>query len=504
MPTAYEKMAHLWRRAAFGARPDEIENALKQGFEATVEQLLNYDSVTEAPDVPATPITRDGTFNIRLLEIENTASWWLAVMLKTRRPLRERMVLFWHDHFATAVSKVGAPNGYKYLYWQNLLFRQYATGNFRALLKAINRDPAMLWWLDNYLNLKDSPNENYARELLEIFTLGLEAYDAGVYTEPDVQQAARAFTGWGLITRDQDPERMNEQNGPITDPAQVVLIPPATADNSQAARRHDYGDKTVFGVTRNFNGDDIVDLILDHEPQRTHAARMIGKKLFEHFAYENPEEHVIQHLAEVAKRTDFDSKALLRDLFLNVKEFYSDKALHALVKWPAYYVVSAVRLLQGAINTNGLYGGGFGGFNVPQPTTIGAMGMVLLNPPDVFGWPGREDWLTTSQLFARMNWAANFTSNRSGTPGNTGVPLDTVLATGGLGTNATAEQVVDYFISLLVQTPLAEDARQTLLRYLKKDDQGNVGSFTLDAATKDKKVRGLIHLLLSCPEAQSY
>jgi uncharacterized protein (DUF1800 family) len=504
MPTQSDKMAHLLRRAGFGARPDEIENFLKQGFTATVEQLINYDSVPEAPDIPATPVTRDGTFNIRLLEIENTVSWWLTMMLKTRRPLRERMVLFWHDHFATAVSKVGAPNGYKYLYWQNLLFRQHATSNFRTLLKAVNRDPAMLWWLDNYQNVKESPNENYARELLEIFSLGLEAYNTGVYTEPDVQQAARAFTGWGLITRDQDPELKDEQNGPLTDPAQVVLIPPNTNNNSLAAQRHDYGNKTVFGVTQNFNGDDIVDLVLDHEPQRSAAARMIGKKLFEHFAYENPEEQVIEHLAEVAKRTKFDIKALLRDLFLNVKEFYSDKAMHALVKWPVYYVVSAVRLLQGSVNPVGLYGGGFGGFNIPQPTTIGAMGMVLLNPPDVFGWPGREDWLTTSQLFARMNWANSFVTNRSTTPGNTGLPLDTVLATAGLGATASAEQVVDYFIQLLVQTPLSAAARQALIEYLKQNDNGAPGTFVLDTLTKDKKVRGLIHLLLSCPEAQSY
>lgn len=501
MPTQSEKMAHLLRRAAFGARPDEIEKFLKQGFEATVDELLNYDNTTEAPEVPLTPITRDGTFNIRLLDIESIVSWWLTVMLKTRRPLRERLVLFWHDHFATAVNKVGAPNGYKYLYWQNLLFRQSATGNFRALLKAVNRDPAMLWWLDNYLNVKESPNENYARELMEIFALGTEA---GAYSEPDVQQAARAFTGWGLLTRDQDPERKDEQNGPLLDPAQVVLIPPNTADTSLAAQRHDYGNKTVFGVTGNFNGDDIVDLILDHEPQRTAAARMLGKKLFEHFAYENPEEHVIQHLAEVLKRTNFDVKALLRDLFLNVKEFYSDRAMHALVKWPVYYVVSAVRLLQGSLSTNGLYGGGFGGFNVPAPTTIGAMGMTLLNPPDVFGWPGRADWLTTSQLFARMNWAAQFASNRSTTPGNTGIPLETVLATAGLSATATVEQVVEYFSKLLVQAPLSEASRQTLVDYLKKSDNGTLGNFTLDATTKDKKVRGLIHLLLACPEAQSY
>lgn len=504
MPTAYEKMAHLLRRAAFGARPDEIDNYLKDGFEAVVDQLLNYDSVPEPPGIPSVPITRDGTFNIRLLEIENTVSWWLQVMIQTKRPLRERMVIFWHDHFATAVNKVGAPNGYKYLYWQNLLFRQHATGNFRTMLKAVNRDPAMLWWLDNYLNVKDSPNENYARELMEIFALGSEAFTSGIYTEPDVQQAARAFTGWGLIDRRQDMELMNEQNGPITDPALVVLIPPAVSDNSIPAQRHDYGNKTVFGVNANLNGDDIVDLILDHEPQRTYAARMIGRKLFEHFAYENPEEHVVEHLAAVAKRTNFDIKSVLRDLFLNVKEFYSEKAMHALVKWPVYYVISGVRLLQGSISTGGLYGGGFGGFNVPQPTTIGAMGMVLLNPPDVFGWPGREDWLTTSQLFARMNWAASFVGNRRTVPGDTGIPIETVLQTAGLGAQSTAEQVVDYFTRLLVQTGLSAEARQALIDYLKKNDNGTLGTFTLDTTTKDKKVRGLIHLLLSSPEAQSY
>ncbi|MEP7271108.1 MAG: DUF1800 domain-containing protein [Acidobacteriota bacterium] len=504
MPTGFEKMAHLMRRTACGARPDEIENYLTEGFEAVVDRLVNYDDVPEAPNLPPTPITRDGTFNIRLLEIENTVSWWLSILLQTRRPLRERMVLFWHDHFATAVNKVGAPNGYKYLYWQNLLFRQHATGNFRTLLKAVNRDPAMLWWLDNYLNFKDSPNENYARELMEIFALGSEAFTGGIYTEPDVQQGARAFTGWGLIDRRQDMELMDEQNGPITNPALVVLIPPSTNDNSVAAQRHDYGNKTIFGVNANFNGDDVVDLILDHDPQRRYAARMIGRKLFEHFAYENPEEHIVEHLAAVAMRTNFDIKALLRDLFLNVKEFYSEKAMHALVKWPVYYVVSAVRLLQGSITTGGLYGGGFGGFNVPQPTTIGAMGMVMLNPPDVFGWPGREDWLTTSQLFARMNWASSFTSNRSTVPGNTGIPLEAVLQTAGLGAQATAEQVVDYFIDLLAQTPLGASARQGLLDYLRKNDNGSLGTFTLDAATKDKKVRGLIHLLLACPEAQTH
>lgn len=497
----YDRMAHLLRRAGFGARPDQINAYLQKGFAATVDELVNYESVPEDPGIPAQPTTGTGGFDITMLDVDDTVAWWLERMIKTRRPLQERMVIFWHDHFATAASKVNVPNGFKYLYWQNLTLRQHATGDFRALLKAINRDPAMLWWLDNYLNVVGSPNENYARELMEIFMIGLDGFFAGGYTEPDVQQAARAFTGWTFRRGNDIPNRdAGQLNGPLTDPTQAVYIPPDTPNNSPQARRHDYGEKTIFGVTRNFNGDDIVDLILDHEPQRTHAARMIGKKLFEHFAYEDPEEAVVEHMAAVALRHNFQLKPMLRDLFLNTKEFYSDKAVHALVKWPVHYVVSAVRALQATIITSGVNAGR----GQAQPYSLAAMGMMLLNPPDVFGWPGREEWVTTSQLLARNNFANALATNRSTTPGNTGIPLETVLTTGGLGANATAEQVVDYFTALLVQSPLAANVRQALVDYLKKNDAGVIGNFTLNNATIDKKVRGLIHLLLSRPEAQSF
>ncbi len=498
--TRYDKMAHLLRRAAFGARPDEINSFLRKGFEATVDELVNYENVAEDPTIPAQPTTRGGGFNIELLDIPNVMAWWYTIMLKTRRPLRERMTLFWHDHFATGISKVNAPNGLKYLYWQNLTERQHATGDFRALLKAINRDPAMLWWLDNYLNVRGSPNENYARELFEIFSLGLEAFNDNVYTEPDVQQAARAFTGWTLRRGVDRPTQPNP-NGPITDQSLVIYIPPNVSDNSQLAQRHDYTDKTVFGVMRNFNGDDIVDLILDKEPQRTYAARMLGRKLFEHFAYENPEPQVVEHLTATMLRHNFNLKPFLRDLFLNTKEFYSEKAMHALIKNPNYFAVSAVRLLQAEVAPDTLVGQGRQGAGAGNPT---AMGMRLFDPPDVFGWPGGEEWSTTSRLLARAAFGNILATNRSTTAGNRGIPMDQVLQTGGLNSNSTAEQVVDYFTSLLIQRPLAAAVRQALVDYLKKSDAGVVGNFTLNAATIDKKVRGLIHLLLSRPEAQNF
>jgi len=491
MASDYDKMAHLWRRAAFGARPDEVNTYLQQGFEATVDLLLNYDAVTEDASIPAQPLTgTPPTPDVTSMSIEDVASWWLGLMFKTKRPLREKMVIFWHDHFATSQDKVGNP---KYMYWQNQTVRNLATGNFRAILKAINRDPAMLIWLDSRLNVKTSPNENYSRELQELFSLGFENYEQGAYSEADVQQAARAFTGWGLKTDPfTDQNAKTPPNGSITDPALLIDLPPPTPDNSRAAQRHDYGNKTIYGVTQNFSGDDFVDLILDHEPQRTFAAKFIGKKLFEYFAYENPEPYVVDHLASVAKRTNFDIKAMLRDLFLNTKEFYSDKAINGLVTWPVHFMVRSTRLLQAVITMRGLNAG-----------QLQNMGQYLFFPPDVSGWVGDADWISTGRTLSRNNWANSLATNRSTTAGNTGIPIDAVLAAGGLTATSTADQVVDYFIALLVQSPVTPTIRQSLTDYLKKKDDGSIGTFTLDTSTKDKKVRGLIHLILSRAEYQN-
>jgi uncharacterized protein (DUF1800 family) len=272
----------------------------------------------------------------------------------------------------------------------------------------------------------------------------------------------------------------------------LIDLPPPAPDNTRPGQRHDYGNKTIFGVTQNFNGDDVVDLILDHEPQRTFAAKFIGKKLFEYFAYEDPEDYVVDHLASVAKRTNFDIKAVLRDLFLNTKEFYSDKAINGLVTWPVHFMVRSTRLLQAVITMRGLNAG-----------QLQNMGQYLFFPPDVSGWVGDADWISTGRTLARNNWANSLTTNRSTTAGNTGIPIDAVLADGGLTASSTADQVVDYFVALLVQSPLTPLIRQSLVDYLKKKDDGSIGPFTLDTPTKDKKVRGLIHLILSRAEYQS-
>ena len=483
------------RRAAFGARPDEIAQKVNQGLEATVDELVNYEQVPEDPAVPLVPQTAQGSTDITLINIDDVATWWLNRMVHTRRPLQERMVHFWHDHYATSFEKVNTPNGPKHLYWQNQLERQHATGSFRALNKGMNRDAAMLRWLDTLTSTRASPNENYARELFEIFMLGETAYENQIFTEADVQQAARAFTGWGWQLLRMDAPVGDAQNGPATDPALVVPIPPDTSNGSPAANQHDYTNKTVFGVVQNFNGDHIVDLVLDREPQRTYSARMLGEKLFEHFAYENPEEYVVDHMTAVLLRTNFDIKQTLRDLFLNVKEFYSEKAMNSLVKWPAYFMISSLRLL-GLKNVNPR------GAN----NTLRAMGQWLFWPPDVFGWPGREDWITTSQTFARANWADTLCVFRASNPLLPNDNIETLRVVGGLGDTSTPDQVVDYFTALLVQRSLAPNVKQALVDFMRKNNQGQIGNYSIatDKTSNYPKIRGLIHLLLSRPEYQNY
>lgn len=494
MPSQYDKIAHLMRRAAFGATPGEINAKVTLGLEATVDQLINYDNIEEDPSVPLQPTTSGGSVDIQAITIEDVATWWLTVMVRTRRPLIERMVHFWHDHYATSYEKVSDPNGAKHLYWQNQLERTHALGNFRDLSKGMNRDAAMLRWLDNIVNTKGSPNENYARELFEIFMLGFDASQNGTYSEADVQQAARAFTGWGSgLTRLDAPITPNP-NGPATDPALVVPIPPPTLTaGNQASQNHDYNNKTVFGVVQNFNGDDIVDLVLDHEPQRTACAKMLSTKIFEHFAYEDPEPHIVDHLTAVLLRNNFNIKALLRDLFLNLKEFYSDKAVQAIEKWPAVYFVSTLRLLGlTTVSTRNQNAG-----------NLRPMGQYLFWPPDVFGWPGREDWISTSQLLARANWANGVVASATLLPN---ASITNLIAGGNLGATPTADQIVDYFWRLFVQRTPASNVRQTLTDYLKKNDAGTIGTFSVatDLQASYKKVRGLIHLLLARPETQNY
>ncbi|MGH9456518.1 MAG: DUF1800 domain-containing protein [Thermoanaerobaculia bacterium] len=341
--------AHLYRRAGFGATTEELERAVAEGLEATVERLVDYEPVdNSALDRRLAGIDLDTAIGI--------VRWWLTRMIFTARPLEERMTLFLHDHFATAIHKVREAD---WMLQQNQLLRRFAVGDFTELTIEISKDPAMLVWLDNYRSRKEHPNENYGRELLELFTLGHEAY-----TEDDVMAAARAFTGWTI---------------------------------SRQTRRfvfadvfHDHGQKTFLGQTGDWNGDDIVRMACATESH----AHFIAHKLFEYFAYVSPEESVVDELAHVYMQADTSLEALVRAILLS-PEMYSEKAILTKVKSPVEYAVGVQRQL-GIDRAATRY----------TVNVLAAQGQVPFNPPDVDGWPSGLAWINSGTLLGRMNFAA--------------------------------------------------------------------------------------------------
>ena len=277
-------------------------------------------------------------------------------MTQTPVPLLEKMTLFWHGHFATSLQKVKAP---RLMLEQNELFREHATGSFRELTKAVCVDPAMMVYLDTNQNRKGKPNENFARELFELFTLG-----EGNYTERDIKEAARAFTGYNL----------NRRTGTAR------LIP----------RQHDHGLKTVLDQTDRFKGEAVVDLALAQPA----CAEFMVTKLWEFFAYEAPEKGLVQSLAKQWREDDYQIRPLLRSVFLSAAFYDPKKSIRTQIKSPVQFLVQIVRQLE--LKELPL--------NVAT-TTLSTLGQSLFHPPNVAGWEGGKAWINTNTLLSRYNIA---------------------------------------------------------------------------------------------------
>jgi uncharacterized protein (DUF1800 family) len=432
-------IAHLLRRAGFGASQTELDEYTALGFDRAVDRLVRYEQVPDEFDPEKVAFELD----LDLTKIEDQRLLWMYRMATTKRPLQEKMTLFWHGHFATANSKV---NNVGYMVRQNQFFRDHALGNYRDILRGISRDPAMLRWLDSNTNRKRSPNENYARELMELFTIGI-----GNYSEQDVKEAARAFTGW-FVKDDQF----------FFDAAQ-----------------HDTGQKTVLGRTGNWNGDDIIDMLVGHPA----TARRLATKLFRFFVYDNPTQEIIEKFAQVYLRSGYDVRALV-EAILRSPEFRSERAFHALIKSPMELIIGTVKAL--GITT------------LPRdlPGVARRMGQDLYNPPTVKGWDGGMAWITTTTLLERFNLANRLITTR----GRDGFAAlrDELLAQ----RPASVEQVVDYFLQRFLDGDVAAHVRRALVAYLQVNDDGKPLPFVLDARFIDLKVRGLIHLIMSLPGYQ--
>jgi Protein of unknown function (DUF1800) len=370
--------AHLLNRAGFGGTPDDIQRLADLGMEGAVLYLINYEQIPDSTPNPdwakpdpdraqrlitmrnADPDTRKTmqqeerqTQRQRMIELKH---WWLERMAKGPRPLQEKMTLFWHGHFATSEQKVRDA----YLMWmQNDLFRHHATGNWLQMLTAMSKDPAMLLWLDQAQSKKEHPNENFAREVMELFTLG-----EGHYTEKDVTEAARALTGWGYDNLDQE----------------FVRRP----------RIHDDGIKTFLGQSGDLTGDDVLRQIVA-QPQ---AARFITAKLWNYFAGQPASDDLVTALADRFRLAGMNFKPVLAAMFYS-EEFYSDSIVRNQVKSPVQWLVSGVRQLER---------------DLPAPFICygltRSLGQDLFAPPNVKGWDGGLSWINTSNLLARYNYAA--------------------------------------------------------------------------------------------------
>jgi len=370
--------AHLLNRAGFGGTPDEIQRLVALGPAKAVSSLVDVERIPDPTPNPswarpdperlqrlaalrqASPEQRQQMQREeqqlqreRLLELRG---WWLERMAKGPRPLQEKMTLFWHRHFATSFQKV--RDAY-YMWRQNDLFRRFGLGNWTRLLVEVGKDPAMLIWLDQAQSRRQHPNENFARELMELFTLG-----EGHYTEKDVTEAARALTGWSL----------NRQ----------------TQEFVYRRAFHDNGVKTILGRTGNFDGDDVI-RILVAQPQ---AALFITAKLWTFFAGESPSPELNQALADVFRRNGNEFKPLLRALFLS-EEFYSPHLIRQQVKSPVQWLAGSVRMLERDL----------------PPAQVCAnllrtLGQDLFAPPNVKGWDEGFAWISTSTLLARYNYSA--------------------------------------------------------------------------------------------------
>jgi uncharacterized protein (DUF1800 family) len=342
----------LLRRAAFGPSAEDLTPFRGLTYEKAVDRLV--------AGLEATPPEDPRGFNPYLPGAIQTA--WLERMRASSAPLAEKLALFWHGHFATSVRKVEDPA----LMWAQMrTFRALGAGRFRDLVAAVSRDPAMIRWLDGNSNRKGAPNENYARELMELFTLG-----RGNYTERDVREAARAFTGWGA-----------ERGG-----------------FAFRAEHHDAGAKTVLGVTGALDGDDVVRIVTT----RPECARFVSRKLLAFLSHPEPGDAEVSAAAAVFSKTDGDIAAVVRHILLS-PGFRSASARRSLVKSPAELVVGAARAV------------GLPAMPASAAEAMSRMGQTLFAPPTVKGWDGGRAWLASGALLERVRFAWEI-APRAGAP----------------------------------------------------------------------------------------
>ncbi len=446
-PWDLRKVGQLYRRAAFGANWRELQEGLELGPDKAIDRLLQG-----APGLTdfEKETRRWGSSIRRVNNAPQASEWWLYRMLYTPQPLKEKLALFWHNHFATSNAKVLNAG---YMMDQYDLIYRHALGNFAELLHEISKDPAMMIWLDTVQSKKGMPNENYARELMELFSLGI-----GNYTEADIREAARALTGWEI------------KSGKFF--------------NNQA--QHDDSEKSVHGQKGNWNGDDIVRICLD---QRA-CPRLIARKLFRFLVSETiePTAELIDPLAEGFGK-DFNFGKLVETM-LRSNLFFSERSYRTRIKSPVDLVVGTVHALEAHIGVTNL------------ARSLETLGQNLFNPPSVKGWDGGQSWLNGQTLLTRQNLALTIceTRQKAAEDDRDSAPLPILLAN--KHSKHDDGEMVEFFLSLFLQGDLPAQTRRRLSDYAGRAKKQAYPVYWSEQRKAEHQVTSVCHLVLTLPEYQ--
>ncbi|MCS7300356.1 MAG: DUF1800 domain-containing protein [Fimbriimonadales bacterium] len=451
-----ERLAHLRRRTGFSARESEIEPLVPLGIEGAVDKVLEnpYDS-----DIDDAAVLRILQGEMNNLDPRAVSAWWLYRMLVSRQPIQERMALFWHNHFATSASKVQAG---RLMLIQIQMFQRLGLDNFKTLTLEVAKDPAMLVWLDGNRNVKGKPNENFARELFELFTMGL-----GNYTERDIQEAARAFTGWSFSR--------------------------VTGSFVFNRSQHDDGEKEVFGERGRFSGEQIVEMAVEHPA----TAPFIARKFYRHFIndVEPPDERTVQELATVFRESGYSLRVLMRRLLLT-PAFWSRLNWRKRVKSPVEFVVGALRQvgIGERLRTLNLSDGAgqrlLAAYLRLATQWTRRIGQALLYPPDVAGWEWGKAWISSTTMLERMRFAEFLLPDRRG------IGFATLTELVGAPAPRTLEEFIQRLETVL-DAPLQPRTRQSLQDYLHA--RGGIDALH---ARDRQTVRGALQIIFSSAEYQ--
>lgn len=439
------RVGHLLRRMTFGTTRPQLDALLKLTPAQAVDSLLDYDP--EKDPFEGMLEQMEGLFNLR--DVGQVQQWWIYRMVHSSQPAQEKIVLFWHNYFATSGAKV--ENGL-YMHKQIELFRNQGLGSFRDLLISVARDPAMLVWLDGKDNKRGKPNENFAREIMELFTLGV-----GNYTEKDVKNLARAFTGWRL------------------DENKAVFH----------SEQHDLEEMTIFGETGKFDSESAIDLIL----KQPMARKFLARKMLRGFVHPQPTDEQIAHYAQRLVDTKWNIKTVLREMLLS-KLCFSEWAYRSKIKSPAELVIGSTLAMGGKPNMQFLR------------EQMSKMGQNILYPPNVKGWDGEEAWINSNTVLVRFNFGMSIATQRN--PGGTEPmarqnDLETPLQSLNV---KSADEVVDAYARVFLDGKLPDGAREKLIDYMNRNQRDLPKPFVLNRESINSKVRDMLHILMSTPEYQ--